>query len=172
MLTLYSPDPVGDAVMNVGLGATFSRTGKLSSLMLSDLETGCPPAGLCAKAISPTTIARVTWLCEKDALTVSMTDAFSPCSCISGCRKSVLVRLLSECADRIDCASEPCAPSEGKGVRLAPPMGDGMCIEASGAGEVVRLTTRHKHSVSDISSTSVGIWLSRSCGLLSLLSCC
>ena len=92
--------------MKLGFGATFSRTGKFSSLMFSGPEAWELSPGLCANASSPMTTDFVTWPSENHALTVSTTEAFSPGRVISGCLMPTGIRLLRECEERIECASD------------------------------------------------------------------
>ena len=68
--------------MKVGFGATFSSTGKFSSLTFSDPEDDAASDALYCKAISPITTALVICVCVKVALTVSTTDALRPGWCI------------------------------------------------------------------------------------------
>ena len=76
--TKYSPDLDGIWEMKVGFGATFSRTGKLSSRILSDPDEDVVSLGLCCNASSPMTTALTTSLFSNVALTVSAIDALSP----------------------------------------------------------------------------------------------
>ena len=93
--------------MKLGFGATFSRTGKFSSLMLCEAWVEVSLA-VYESASSPMTMALDTRPCANHALTVSTTEAFKPGWYISGCLIGVLFAiLLREFWDRIDCASEP-----------------------------------------------------------------
>lgn len=93
--------------MKAGFGATFSSTGKLSSRMWSVPKGPAEMStGLKARATWPITMALVTLPCSNQALTVSTSDALSPGSCRSGCLTVVLVELLRDRPDRIDCVSD------------------------------------------------------------------
>lgn len=113
-LTKYSPDLDGVCVTKVGFGATFSRTGKFSSRMFSDLLLDADSEALCASATSPMTTLLVTCPAENHALTVSTTEALSPASAISGCFAAAWMTLVAEWADRTECESDPCCASEDR----------------------------------------------------------
>ena len=75
---MYSPDLDGVWEINVGFGATFSRTGKFSSRMFSDPDEDVVSLELCCKASSPMTTALTTSSFSNVALTVSTMDALRP----------------------------------------------------------------------------------------------
>ena len=100
--------------MKLGFGATFSRTGKFSRRMAAVPAREDDEVALCASASSPTTTAFVTWPWANHVLTVSMIDALRPGEESSGCLTAVLLRLVNECADLTDCASEPLGSSDVK----------------------------------------------------------